>query len=341
MRLPRHSGRCRSGPVACVAALLVLGAAACTSTDQAAETPSGCVADAELVGAHSRHYLTSGGNEYEYLLYVPVAASAPAPLVLNFHGLGGDGAGQAAYTGYTDLAEAEGFVAVHPSGILVESSKWGATRNWEGIGADTISRDDVQFVSDLIDRIAAQTCIDLNRVYATGFSNGGYFSAHLVCGLTDRIAATFSVGGISHPDGCQPARPVAMGAGHGTADEVVPFDNSRESVLLKGVQIDDEKVQELGEFFGDIIPDELAQFATEFNCATATETRFDAVTWLTRYTGCDGDIELRFYAIEGAGHIWPGSSWAKGGSKNGAASADGISATAQGWAFMSQYSLDP
>lgn len=323
-----------------MAALPALGAAACTSIDQTAEPPAGCMPDAQLVGAHSRQLLTSGGNEYEYLLHVPASASVPAPLVLNFHGLGGDGAGQAAYTGYTDLAESAGFVTAHPSGLLVETSHWGATRNWEGIGEGAFSRDDVQFVSDLIDRIAAQACIDLNRVYATGFSNGGYFSANLVCGLADRIAATFSVGGISHPDGCQPARPVAMGAIHGTADEVVPFGDSQESVLLKGAAVDDRKAAELEAFFAEIIPDELAEFASAFGCTTVTESQFDAATTLTGYTDCDGGVELRFYAVEGAGHVWPGSSWDMGGSKDGSDAADGISATADGGAFMSQYSLD-
>lgn len=370
MRLLRHRRSGRSRPVTLAAVLFVLAAAACTSADQAAEAPAkptttalsaqapvparstsasapsgtkapdGCIPGAELLGAHSRHRLTSGGNEYDYLLYVPTSASAPAPLVLNFHGLGGDGAGQAAYTGYADLAQAEGFVAAHPSGLLVESSEWGAVRNWEGIGEDTSGRDDVQFVSDLVDRIAAQTCIDRSRVYATGFSNGGYFSAHLVCELADRIAAAFSVGGISHPDGCRPSRPVAMGAIHGTDDEVVPFDASRTSVLLEGVQIDDRKAQELEAFFAEVIPDELAQFAASFGCTVVTESEFDSITSLTRYTGCDGGVELRFYAIEGAGHVWPGSSWAKDDSKNGAGSTDDISATADGWAFMSQYSLD-
>ncbi len=340
MRPPRHGRSGRSRSVACVSALFVLVAGACTSTDQAVETPTGCVPDAELAGTQSRHRLTSGGNEYRYLLYVPASAPSNTPLVLNFHGLGGDGASQAAYTRYTDLAETEGFVTVHPSGLLVETNEWGATRNWEGIGEDNSGRDDVQFVSDLIDQVAAQGCIDPKRVYATGFSNGGYFSAQLVCRLADRIAATFSVGGISRPDGCQPSRPVAMGAIHGTADEVVPFDDSSTSVLLKGADIDDDKAQELDAFFAEIIPDEVAEFAAGFNCTTMAESMFDAVTTLTSYTDCDGDVALRFYAMEGAGHIWPGSHWDKGTGKYPAAEASGLDATADGWAFMSQYSLD-
>ena len=374
MRLLRHCTLSGLRRIVCTAALIMLITAACTSTVDTADTtvqpastaviedvpasgtsawsapatstdaPDGCVPDADVVSQHSRHRLASGGNEYEYLLYVPASASVLAPLVMNSHGLGGDGAGQAAYSGYGDLADAEGFVVAHPSGLVAQSpdqaSTWGAVRSWEGIGEDSSLRDDVQFVSDLIDRITAQACIDRSRVYATGFSNGGYFSAHLVCELADRIAATFSVGGISHPEGCQPSRPVAMGAMHGTDDEVVPFDDSRESVLVKGRQIDDRKAEELEAFFAEIIPDELAEFAAAFDCTVVTQSEFDATTSLTRYTGCEGGVELRFYAIKGAGHIWPGTSWDKGSGKNGVDSAAGISATADGWAFMSKYSLN-
>lgn len=302
-------------------------------------TASGdCLPDADVVGSHGRHRLASGGNEYGYLLYVPASASTPAPLVMNFHGLGGDGPGQAAYTGYTDLADDEGFVVVHPSGL--GDDDWGGVRSWELAHSDTSSRDDVQFVSDLIDRVSEQACVDESRVYATGFSNGGYFSAYLACELADQIAATFSVAGVSHPEGCQPSRPVAMAAVHGTEDEVVPFDDSRESVLLQGMQIHDEKARELEAFFAEIIPDELADFAAVFGCAIVTESEFDSTTSLTSYTDCDGGVELRFYAVEGLGHVWPGSSWEKGNSKNGGGSDAGISATADGWAFMSQYLLN-
>ena len=370
MRLLWHRSLIGPQRVMCVTVLCALAAAACTSGDGAARTTvrptssaavaeapapetsqeaaqstsasasAGCVPDADVVGSHGRHRLASGGNEYEYLLYVPASASgsAPAPLVVNFHGLGGDGPGQAAYTGYADLADDEGFVVVHPSGL--GDNDWGGVRSWELAHSDTSSRDDVQFVGDLIDRVSEQACIDESRVYATGFSNGGYFSAYLACKLADRIAATFSVGGISHPEGCQPARPVAMAAVHGTDDEVVPFDDRRESVLLQGVQIDDEKARELEAFFAEIIPDELAEFAAAFGCAVVTESEFDSTTSLTSYTGCDDGVELRFYAVEGLGHVWPGSSWGKGNGKNGAGSEAGISATSDGWAFMSQYSLN-
>ncbi len=286
--------------------------------------------------------LESGGNSYSYLLYVPGGTSAPIPLVLNFHGLGGNGRDQARYSEYQTLAASEGFAAVHPSGLAGRDS--GGVRNWEESRVGSPARDDVQFVSDLIDRVAAQACIDLSRVYATGFSNGGYFSAHLVCELADRIAAAVSVAGISHPDDCDPSRPVALAAIHGTADDIVPFDGSGESLLLGDGKtssgISAEKAAQLRDAFSQVMPDELAEFAADFNCAAWQDTRIGDETTLTRYTGCDGSVELRFYAVAGGGHTWPSSRLAVAYNAYGQYATTDISATADGWAFMSQYSLD-
>ena len=279
--------------------------------------------------------LTSGSLEYAYDLFVPSSYDhTPIPLVMEFHGLGSSGPGQSGFSGYSALAIKEGFAVVSPTGLPGE----GDDRNsWELAQLDVAGRDDVQMASDLIDEIAAQLCIDESRVYATGLSNGGYFSALLACELSDRIAATFSVAAISHPDGCEPTRPVAMGAIHGTADEVVPFAGGG-SVLLTD-DLDPEVRATFEEFFDQVMPDEAAEFAADFACATVVEESIGVETMLTRYTDCEGGVEVRFYAVEGGGHTWPGSSLAEAFASSLGYPTEDIDATADGWAFMSQYSL--
>src|SRR6266404_291995 len=49
--------------------------------------------------------------------------------------------------------------------------------------------DDVAYVGDVIDDVAAQLCTDKTRVYATGFSGGARMSSLLGCMLNGRIAA--------------------------------------------------------------------------------------------------------------------------------------------------------
>lgn len=277
--------------------------------------------------------LVSGGNEYHYVLFVPTSYDGGAwPLVMDFHGLGSDGPGQGSASGYQALALREEFFVVHPTGIPAPGS---GQNSWELAQFDVDGRDDVQMVADLIDRVSEMVCVDPARVYATGLSNGGYFSALLVCELADRIAATFSVAAISHPDGCQPSRPVAMGALHGTADEVVPFNGGGESSLMT----DDLLGTPFEEFFEQVMPDETAEFAADFNCATTTDETIGPDTTLTRYVDCDGGVEVRFYAVEGGGHTWPGSPIAALLEPALGYATDDVDATEDAWAFMSQYSL--
>ena len=279
--------------------------------------------------------LTSGSLEYAYDLFVPPSYDHdPVPLVMEFHGLGASGPSQSGFSGYSALAIEEGFAVVSPTGIPGE----GDDRNsWELAQLDQPDRDDVRMASDIIDEIASQLCIDHSRVYATGLSNGGYFSALLACELADRIAATFSVAAISHPDGCAPSRPIAVGAIHGTADEVVPFAGGG-SVLLTD-DLEPEVRTTFEEFFDQVMPDEAAEFAADFACATVGEESSGVETTLTRYTDCEGGVEVRFYAVEGGGHTWPGSSLADAFATALGYPTKDIDATADGWAFMSQYSL--
>ena len=274
--------------------------------------------------------ILSDGNEYEYLVYVPGGLAGPAPLVLNFHGLGGDGPGQAEYTGYRELAEREGFVVIHPSGLLIEASQ--GLRSWElaqeaGVNPQLDAvRDDLQFVRDLLDEATAHLCIDPERIYSTGMSNGGGFSSRLVCELADRIAAAFAVTLVTHPPSCVPSQPVAFAAVHGTADDIVPFYGTGESPVSALARTEEER-EAFREFFSQVMPDELAEFAADFNCQTASTSTIGEATTLTAYTDCDEGVEARFYTIEDFGHDWP------------SLPRDDFSASEEGWNFMSRFTL--
>jgi len=149
-------------------------------------------------------------------VHVParVRAGRPAPLLLVLHGAGGTGPDFERYTGFSEVADREGFVAVYPSAV---------NRFWT-IGADG-GPDDVRFLSRLLDRLEGDLCVDPARVFVTGFSNGGGMSARLACALGDRIAAAAPVAGAyGGLPPCEPARPVSVLEMHGDADPVVPYE---------------------------------------------------------------------------------------------------------------------
>lgn len=261
----------------------------------------------------------------------PSFDGSPVPLVMNFHGLGSDGPQQAIFTDYETLARTEGFIVVHPTGLPAE----GDNRNaWELEQFDAPDRDDIAMTELLIDRMVADWCVDPRRVYATGMSNGGFFTSRLVCELPNRIAAAVSVAGLTHPDSCQPDRAVPFMAFHGTADEVVPFAGGTSSLA------DDAAERGVTDFFDQVMPEEFAQFAASAGCNTEpTSTPVSEEVIRYDYAGCDDGAELIFFEVIDGGHTWPGSPLGPFLGNTLGYTTDDRRATQDGWAFMQRFAL--
>ena len=90
-------------------------------------------------------------------------------------------------------ADSENFILVYPQGSDLDgSSHWNAALN----GGDNKSDvDDLGFIDALINKLSSENLIDLKRVYAVGYSNGGMMSYALGCYKSNLIAAIGSVSG--------------------------------------------------------------------------------------------------------------------------------------------------
>ena len=270
----------------------------------------------------------SGEVEYTYQWTVPSTyVGDPIPVVLDFHGIGSNGAQQAVFSGWAAKAEAEGFLAVQPTGISLPDDD---RASWELPQFDSDLRDDVAMVVDLLGLVASSVCIDPNRVYATGMSNGAFFTSELVCDLSGTIAAAVSVAGVTHHDTCMPSRAVPYLAFHGKADTTVPFAGGGVSTL--------EGADGPSEFFEQVMPDEFAEFAADFGCTESADTSVTPEVTLTSWTGCTDDVEVGFYTIEGAGHTWPGSIISSAIPSLGVTNLD-IDATEISWQFFQRHPL--
>lgn len=276
--------------------------------------------------------MDAGGAQHPVQIFVPSSYDgSPMPLVMNWHGLGSDGAQQAQFSDYETLAESEGFLVAHPTGVPAPTD---SRNSWELAQFDDPGRDDIEMAEAMIDRLISDYCADPNRVYSTGMSNGGFFTSRLVCELPNRIAAAVSVAGLTHPDGCDPERAVPFMAFHGTADAVVPFAGGT-SVLVQ-----DNATPEALDFFNQVMPDEFAEFASSNGCDVepTIETVSEEVIRYD-YTNCTDGVPQVFFEITDGGHTWPGSPLGPFLVDTLGYTTDDVKATADGWAFMSQYSL--
>lgn len=93
--------------------------------------------------------------------------------MLNYASDGGD---HARVSKMIAASDAHGFIAVHPDGHH-------SPRGWNGGvccgSAATSGTDDTAWLSSVIDELETKVCVDGDRVFATGLSNGGFMAHRL------------------------------------------------------------------------------------------------------------------------------------------------------------------
>ena len=126
----------------------------------------------------STRTLTVGDLKRSYLVHIPKSydPKKPTPVVLAFHGGGGNADSMVAFCGLNTKADAAGFIVVYPNGTgRLEKVLTFNGGNCCGY-AMTNKIDDVEFTRKVFDDLATSAHIDPKRVFATGMSNGGIMS---------------------------------------------------------------------------------------------------------------------------------------------------------------------
>ena len=173
--------------------------------------------DLSIVGL-STQIISHDGIERQFLMYNPDSNNneSKKPLLINFHGFGGQVNQYFEWSNMRSLADSEDFILVYPQGTdLGGSSHWNAALN----GGDNKSNtDDLGFVEALINKLSSENLIDNKRVYAIGYSNGGMMSYALACYKSNLIAAFGSVSGYMLQTECNPSHSIPLIKLHGTND---------------------------------------------------------------------------------------------------------------------------
>jgi polyhydroxybutyrate depolymerase len=242
--------------------------------------------------------------------------------VVNLHGYTMSPAQQEAMTNMNAVADTEGFFVAYPQGLGVPSD-WNAGACCSA--ASEGDRDDIGFLNAVIDDIGAQACIDLARVYSTGFSNGGMMTYRLACEDAPRFAAVASVSGSATVplDTCNPAHPMPLLHVHGNADPLVPYAGGPGALPLSGRPT-------------PVFPaaaDEVAAFRSKNGCPATSTASFDqGNAHCDRWGPCADSSEVVFCTIDQGGHAWPGGAGLF-------SEASPFDASAQIWAFFKQHAL--
>lgn len=278
--------------LAAVAAALLLAPSAAADPRPAAPAARCAKPTDQQDGTSDKYELTDQGRERSYILHLPDGYSGRDdwPLIVAFHGRGGTGTELEGYSGLSTVPA----VVAYPNGELGTGD--GYRRAWQGAPYAPPGIDDVAFTSVLLDRLQADWCVDPDRSYATGKSNGGGLTGLLACRLPDRFAAVAIVAGAFYPaatEGCDDAGPMPIMIIHGTGDATIPYDGDADRGL-------------------PAIPALVEAWADRNACRTGPTTRTVGTdVTISRWGRCAADVEQ--VAVTGGGHVWPDARAYSGG----------------------------
>lgn len=206
---------------------------AAASPAQATVGASG--ASATLKPGMHRRAVNVSGQQRSYLVHLPAdRPNTPSAVVLVFHGGGGNAENAVRMSGFDRAADKHGFVAVFPDGSGRMQERFLTFNSGNCCGAALDEKvDDVAFKRALIMDLTTIVSVDYQRLFVTGMSNGGMMAYRLACEAADLFAAAAPVAGANNLEACNPARPVAMLAVHGTDDRSVKFAGGRSDPALR------------------------------------------------------------------------------------------------------------
>jgi polyhydroxybutyrate depolymerase len=270
----------------------------CFACDEGAGGPAGPIENPEISGPgdYARLLASSGGTR-GYSLHVPPGwdGASPLPVLLVFHGVPqGD---VRALTGFDAIADESGFAVAYPRS---RDQDWAV-----GCTACTNAArggiDDVRFVEDVLDDLAAALPLDSTRIWAVGFSQGALLSHFLACEIPDRIAAFASVAATMIEQvvvGCEPARQVPWMFVHGSEDPVLPA-AGESGAFARTISI--ETTAAIWADFDGCGEDPVVTELPDAGDQERTRVR------LHDWSGCEAGTDVQWYEVLGGGHVWPGS----------------------------------
>jgi len=257
---------------------------------------------------------TFQGNARQYMVYKPANynAAVPASMVLTLHGLG-DNMNNFTGIGMNQVADTANIIVVVPQAMNdpLAGTAWNSGAGYSGYYPNS-SVDDVAFISALIDTVKAHYTINQNRVYACGFSMGGFMTQRLAIFLNSKIASFASVSGtfgFGLPS-YNPNKKISIAHFHGTADGTVPYAGN-----TSGIGADSLVKFWVANNQCNPVPQQTSLPNTQNDGFTVDHYK---------YTGGQNNTEVEFFKVNGAGHVW-------------LTAANDISYTVEIWKFFNRH----
>jgi polyhydroxybutyrate depolymerase len=221
------------------------------------------------------------------------------PFILWLHGFEASGKILSKVIGLPALAEEHRFAYAAPDGALNKKGQ----RYWNASTAccdfDHAAPDHLAELEGVLAAAAANPAVDPARIFAVGYSNGGFMAHRLACD-SPLLAGIVSVAGAGPADGdppCLPKGAVAVLQIHGDADQVVHYEGGH--VLSRtDMPLHPSARETIG---GWAKRDGCGASPTGGTPLDLDEKSDDAETSVLRFPGCKAPVEL--WTVKGGSHF--------------------------------------
>lgn len=242
-------------------------------------------------------------GERLFYYYVPsnYTPSKPLPFIIYFHGYGGNWS-QGVSFDQTDDAEANGYIIAFGQGT--PSAETRHSLGWNGgtccLFNTTIPVDDVTYAKMIVQLARERVAIAPDRVYAMGWSNGGYMVERLGCEAADVFngvgpdASSIVIGngyedGLSRCDAAFQGKHIDYIHFHGTIDMTVPWIGGHDTR---------ERLPSVLE--------NISRWVTRNGCDNVQKQTFNDGKNFTNilWPNCRGNTSVELMSVWFAPHIW-------------------------------------
>lgn len=234
--------------------------------------------------------IQAGIIQREYLVMKPSWSTddMALPLVVALHGLTVDRWKMVEIADWRSAVQRRGFIAVFPQGL---GNSWNSGSCC--VPSSVVGTDDVAFLDSVIAEVESSEPVDPERVFMTGFSNGGIMSYRYGCARASTLVAIAPVSG-SNLEGCAPDVPLSVLHQHGDPDTVVPYEG--------GIGIG--RLAASAAF--PSVPDSVSKWSSEMGCGSDVSRDQPASgVMVMSWQGCPGGVRVELVRVEGIGHTWP------------------------------------